>query len=122
MPPFHQRAFAELRPTLEALGFSLAVEHFDHHAFGSVYVEYRRRSECIRLIWDGKENILFAQVSAAEKNVWTDVETLPGSAPMSFDRDLDDDRIERLRDAIERIATIQPSNSLPEAGRKRKSR
>jgi hypothetical protein len=104
MPPFPQRAFAELRPTLEALGFSLAVEHFDHHAFGSVYVEYRRRGKWIRIIWDGKESALLAHVSPAEENVWTDVETMPGSAPMPLDRDLDDDRIEGLRDAIERIA------------------
>ena len=104
MPPFHQRAFAELRPTLEALGFSLAVEHFDHHAFGSVYVEYRRRVKWIRIIWDGKENVLLAQVSPAEENVWTDVEAMPDSAGLPFDRDLDDDRIERLRDTIERIA------------------
>ncbi len=102
--PFHQRAFAELRPTLEDLGFSLAVEHFDHHAFGSVYVEYRCREKWIRIIWDGKESVLLAHVSPAQENVWTDVEAVPGSAPMPFDRDLDDDRIERLRDAIERIA------------------
>ena len=105
MPSFPQRAFAELRPTLEALGFSLAVEHFDHHAFGSVYVEYRRREKWIRIIWDGKESALLAHVSPAEENVWTDVEAMPGSAAIPVDRDLDDDRIERLRDAIERIAT-----------------
>lgn len=104
MPPFHQRAFAELRPTLEGLGFSLAVEHFDHHAFGSVYVEYRRRGTWIRIIWDGKESVLLAHVSPAQENVWTDVEHMPGSPPKPFDRDLDDERIERLRDAIERIA------------------
>jgi len=104
MPLFHQRAFAELRTTLEGLGFSFAVEHFDHHAFGSVYVEYRRRGKWIRIIWDGKEGALLAHVSPAQENVWTDVETMPDSPPKSFDRDLDDERIERLRDAIERIA------------------
>jgi hypothetical protein len=104
MPLFHQRAFAELRLTLEALGFSLAVEHFDHHAFGSVYVEYRQRGKWIRIIWNGKESVLLAHVSPADENVWADVETMPGGAPMPFDRALDDDRIERLRDAIERIA------------------
>jgi hypothetical protein len=50
---------------LEDLGFSLAVEHFDHHAFGSVYVEYRRRGKWIRIIWDGKESVLLAHVSPA---------------------------------------------------------
>ena len=104
MPSFPQSAFAELRPTLEALGFSLAVEHFDHHAFESIYVEYRRRGKWIRIIWDGKEGALLAHVSLAEEDVWTDVEIMPGGAPMPLDRDLDDDRIERLRDAIERIA------------------
>ena len=104
MPSFHQRAFAELRQTLEGVGFSLAVEHFDHHAFESVYVEYRRRGKWIRIIWDGKESVLLAHVSPAQENVWTDVETMPGSAPKPVDRDLDDERIERLRDAIERIA------------------
>jgi hypothetical protein len=104
MPSFHQRAFAELRPTLECFGFSLAVEHFDHHAFGSVYVEYRRRGTWIRIIWDGKESVLLAHVSPAQENVWTDVEDMRGSPPKPFDRDLDDERIERLRDAIERVA------------------
>ena len=104
MPAFHQRAFAELRPTLEGLGFSLAVEHFDHHAFGSVYVEYRRREKWIRIIWDGKESALLAHVSPAQQNVWTDVEAVPGSPPKALDLDLDDERIERLRDAIELIA------------------
>ena len=85
MPPFHQRAFAELRPTLEGLGFSLAVEHFDHYAFGSVYVEYRRRGKWIRIIWDGKESALLAQVSPAQENEWTDVETMPGSPPKALD-------------------------------------
>jgi len=104
MPAFHQRAFAELRPTLEGLGFSLAVEHFDHHAFGSVYVEYRRRGKWIRLVWDGKESVLLAQVSPAQENMWSDVEGTPGEPPKPFDRDLDGERIERLRDAIERAA------------------
>jgi hypothetical protein len=89
---------------LEDFGFSLAVEHFDHHAFGSAYVEYRRRGKWIRIIWDGKESVLLARVSAAQDNVWTDIETMPRSAPMPLDRDLDDNRIERLRGAIERIA------------------
>jgi hypothetical protein len=104
MTSFPQRAFAELRPILEDLGFALAVEHFDHHAFGSVYVEYRRRGKWIRIIWDGKESALLAQVSPAQENVWSDVEFTPGSPPKPFDRDLDDARIERLRDAIELIA------------------
>ena len=104
MPPFHQRAFAELRPTLEGLGFSLAVEHFDHHAFGSVYVEYRRRGKWIRIIWDGKESVLLVHVSPAHENVWTDVENMSGNSPTPVDRNLDDERIERLRDAIELIA------------------
>ncbi len=104
MPTFHQRAFAELRHTVEGLGFSLAVEHFDHHAYGSVYVEYRRREKWIRIIWDGKESVLLAHVSPAQENVWTDVETTPGSPPKPLDRNLDDERIERLRDAIDRIA------------------
>jgi hypothetical protein len=104
MPPFHQRAFAELRATLEGLGFLLAVEHFDHYAFGSVYVEYRGRGKRIRLVWDGKESVLLAEVSPAQEDVWTDVETTPRSPPKPFDRDLDDERIERLRDAIERVA------------------
>jgi hypothetical protein len=89
---------------LEGLGFSLAVEHFDHHAFGSVYVEYRRRGMWIRVIWDGKESALLAHVSPARENVWTDVEAMSGSAPKPLDRDLDDERIERLRDAIELTA------------------
>ena len=103
MPPFHQRAFAELRPTLEGLGFSLAVEHFDHHAFESVYVEYRRRETWIRIIWDGKASVLLVHVSPAQENVWTDVENMSGNSPTP-DRNLDDERIERLRDAIELIA------------------
>ena len=70
----------------------------------SVYVEYRRRGKWIRIIWDGKESVLLAHVSPAQENVWTDVETTPGSSPKPVDRDLDDERIERLRDAIERIA------------------
>jgi hypothetical protein len=104
MPLFHQRAFAELRATLEGLGFSLAVEHFDHHASGSVYVEYRQRGKWTRVVWDGKESVLLAHVSTAQEDAWTDVETTPGSPPKPFDRDLDDERIERLRDAIERVA------------------
>jgi hypothetical protein len=89
---------------LEGLGFSLAVEHFDHHAFGSVYVEYRRRGNWIRIIWDGTESVLLAHVSPAQDNVWTDVESMSGGPPKPVDRNLDDERIERLRDAIERIA------------------
>src|SRR5437764_15472616 len=104
MPPFHQRAFAELRATLESLGFSLAVEHFDHYAFGSVYVEYRRGGKGIRIIWDGKESALLAHVSPAHENVWTDVETVAGNPSKPIDRALDDERIEGLRDAIERAA------------------
>jgi hypothetical protein len=95
MTSFHQRAFAHLRPTLEALDFSLAVEHFDHHAFGSVYVEYRRRGKWIRIIWDGKESVLLAHVSPAQGNVWTDVEATPGGPPQPLDRGLNDERIDR---------------------------
>jgi hypothetical protein len=103
MISFPQRAFADLRSTLEDLGFSLAVEHFDHHAFGSVYVEYRRPETWLRIIWDGKESALLAHVSPAQENVWRDVETPLGSPPRPSDRGLDDERIDRLRNAIELI-------------------
>jgi len=49
---------------------------------------------------------LLAHISPAQENMWTDVEALPGSSPKPVDRDLDDDRIERLRDAIERNARV----------------
>ena len=104
MPPFHQRAFAELRPTLEGLGFSLAVEHFDHHAFGSVYVGARRRGQMDphHVGWEGK-HVARARLTCPRERV-DRRRRLPGSPPTPVDRDLDDERIERLRDAIERIA------------------
>jgi len=50
------------------------------------------------------ESALLAQVSPAQENAWNDVEGMPDSSLKPFDRALDEERIERLRDAIERVA------------------
>ena len=68
---------AELRPTLETLGFACCRALADHH------IRKRIRGPPTWIwnpgigSWDGKEGALLAHVSPAEENVWTDVEIVP---------------------------------------------
>jgi len=59
-PAFFEHARTVLEPVLDRLGFSLAEEHYHQGSFGSAFAVYTRRGGELRLIWDGRDEILFA--------------------------------------------------------------
>jgi hypothetical protein len=67
-------------PLLASFGFALATEHSDHESFGSSWAEYRRRGLRFRLVWDGKDGLLLAQVADQDGQLrtseWQDLEQL----------------------------------------------
>jgi hypothetical protein len=89
-----QVAFAELA---EANGLAQIHAEYNGAAFGSAYTEYRGGASGLRLVWDGKDAILVAEVLVAGR--WVDVETLAAGHPLTVDHDRSDQRIARVLEA-----------------------
>ncbi len=101
-PAFFLKVQAELEPVLERVGYTLAVEHYDHVAHGGAYAEYHRRGGRLRLIWSGKDAALWAEVAPPHLDFWSDLESKLAGTRLGMDRNLDEARVARLRAAIER--------------------
>lgn len=92
---FFREAVARLWPTFSALGFDLAVEHYDYLTIGTAYAEFRRRGLNLRLVWDSKEQALRVETSPPALQTWTNVES--GSPP---DRRRDQARLDQLASLV----------------------
>jgi hypothetical protein len=99
--PFFERARALLEPILSELGFVLAEEHYHQHAFGSAYAVYRRAETELRLVWDGKEGALAADVAISRNpSKYIDIESPNGAGKRIAGTEQTDARIERLAKVI----------------------
>jgi hypothetical protein len=76
---------------------------YDEGAFGSAFAEFRGAKGLLRLVWDGKERALRAEI--AREGDWIDVEQLAAGAetPLPIDREQTDARVERLLRAIQTV-------------------
>ena len=88
-------------PFLARYGFRLAVEHYDHESFGSAYLEYARRGLRFRLVWDGRDSFLLAQVAEvdgdAQANEWVDLEVTVNGHVSAVPEAQRPGRVEHLR-------------------------
>ena len=110
-PPVFAKAQAELAPLIKANGLVQVRTECHEQAFGSAFAEYRGAGVALRLVWDGKEAMLFAEVLVDGR--WNDVETLEQGRPPAVDRDHSDRRIARILQAattvLSRVASARPS-------------
>jgi hypothetical protein len=108
-PPNHflTPATTRLGPLLERLGYRAVGVRYDEAAFGSALAEYSDERSRIRIIWDGRDSALSAELRPASASRWVDVESGLQGRPASLDPGRDDDRIERLARAIEIVARRQ---------------
>jgi hypothetical protein len=101
-PPEHilSRALAYLGPVVESLGYRVVLERYDHEAFGSGLVLYGREQDQLRVVWDGRDEALWAE-RRAEPGEWSDIESTPSGGPRLLDKAQDLARLVRLARAIE---------------------
>lgn len=111
LPPGHffGHAVLRLRPTLEALGYRLVRQQYDDAAFGSAYAEYGHATPAIRLVWDGRDEALWADLRTTDCNEWLDVESVVSGRPPVLDQHRDDARLDRLATAIEALVKGRPT-------------
>jgi hypothetical protein len=110
-PPEHlfSQAVARLRPILERLGYILVLQRYDEAAFGSAYAEYRGERGLLRVVWDGRDQALWAETRETDHGDWWDAESAAGGDRPSIDRAQDEARLERLARAIEIVSKRHPT-------------
>ncbi len=84
--PVMELALKRLEPILSSAGYRLASARVDPEAFGSALAEYKRREHRLRIVWDGKDQWLWLQVSNTGPRLpretdWRDLETTVGRTP-----------------------------------------
>jgi len=109
LPEFLAAALGYLEPVLAALGFRPTHQREEPKAFGSALVEYRRLGDRLRLVWDGKEEALWAEIAVEDSETWVDVEAQGAKRPPRIDRERSSNRLERLRQAIEAAVSSRPT-------------
>jgi hypothetical protein len=103
-PPVFAKAQVAFAEIAEAKGLAQVHDEYNEAAFGSAYTEHRGGASGLRLVWDGKDAMLFAEVLVAGR--WEDVETIAAGRPLAVDHDQSDQRIARVL----RAAGIAPSS------------
>ncbi len=84
--PVMELALARLEPILSSAGYRLASARIVPEAFGSALTEYKTRQHRLRIVWDGKDQWLWLQVSGTGPRMpretdWRDLETMVGRMP-----------------------------------------
>ncbi len=102
--PF-DRASDRLRPIVSSPGFRLAFIERDGGKQGHAFAEFFRTELRLRLVWEGKEKVLWVE-SARQAGTqivsrWIDVEWSVAGERLPLDRDVSDQRIERIASALD---------------------
>jgi hypothetical protein len=110
--PF-SRASLFLGPVLEGFGFQVIAREYQDGIEASAYAEYSRGPLRLRLVWEGTERALWVETGLASGGSmitrWQDIEWIVAGEPLPLDRAVDDDRLDRLGQAVvaylKRVAT-----------------
>jgi len=101
--PF-SRASLLIGPVLEQLGFMVIAREYSPGVEASAIAEYSRGSLRLRLVWEGTERVLYVEAArAAGASIisrWRDVEWMVAGEQLPVDYALDDDRLDRLGEAV----------------------
>lgn len=101
--PF-SRASVFLGPALEGFGFQLMAREYQDGVAASAFAEYARGALRLRLVWEGAEQVLWVEAGRASGGSmisrWQDIEWIVAGKPLPPDHSLDDDRLDRLGQAV----------------------
>lgn len=101
--PF-SRASLFLGPILEGFGFQIVARDYQDGVEASAFAEYSRGALRLRLVWEGTERVLWVEAGRASGGSmisrWQDIEWIVAGEPLPSDRSLDDDRLDRLGQAV----------------------
>ncbi|HEX9755940.1 MAG TPA: hypothetical protein VGA42_09555 [Gemmatimonadales bacterium] len=114
-PARFERARERLAPVLEAGGFRLVSLERDENASDSAFAEYFRRALRLRLVWEGRERVLWVEAARQEGaqvvSRWHDVEWALAGERLPVNRDTSDARIDALVEAVRRFLAAPPTPS-----------
>jgi hypothetical protein len=98
------RASLLIGPVLEQLGFTLTSREYSEGVEASAFAEYSRGSLRLRLVWEGTERVLWMESARASGGSiisrWQDIEWIVAGQQLPVDYALDDDRLDRLGQAV----------------------
>ncbi len=101
--PF-SRASVFLGPVLEGYGFQVIAREYQDGMEASAFAEYSRGPLRLRLVWEGTEQALWIEAGRASGasmiSRWQDIEWIVAGEPLPPDHAVDDDRLDRLGQAI----------------------
>lgn len=101
--PF-SRASTFLGPVLEGYGFQVIAREYQDGMEASAFAEYARGALRLRLVWEGTERALWIEAGRAAGGSmisrWQDIEWIVAGEPLPTDHAVDDDRLDRLGQAI----------------------
>lgn len=112
------RASLLIGPVLEHLGFQLISREYEEGVEASAFAEYARGALRLRLVWEGQERALWVETARAAGGSiisrWTDVEWIVAGQQQPVDYSLDDDRLDRLDQAV--VTYLQMINDPTSGG------
>lgn len=98
------RASIYLGPLFEAHGFRVVSREYDDGSEASAYAEYALGDVRLRLVWEGDERALWIEAARQSGGSvisrWTDIEWANAGQRLELDRDLTDQRLETLAQAL----------------------
>ena len=101
--PF-SRASLFLGPVLEGFGFQVMAREYQDGMEASAFAEYGRGPLRLRLVWEGTERALWVEAGRASGGSmisrWQDIEWIVAGEPLPLDRAVDEDRLDRLGQAV----------------------
>lgn len=101
--PF-SRASLFLGPVLEGFRFQIIAREYQDGVEASAFAEYSRGPLRLRLVWEGTERMLWVEAGRASGGSmisrWQDIEWIVAGKALPPDRAVDDDRLDRLGQAV----------------------
>lgn len=108
------RASLFLGPVFEQLGLRIVAREYDEGVEASAFAEYALPGLRVRLVWEGAERALWIEaareVGGAIISRWTDIEWSVAGRRLEVDHALDDDRLDRLGEALVHYLALMRSS------------
>ena len=104
-PHVFEAAKTSLDALLGRMGYAVLPVALAPEAFGSAHAEYRSSNRAVRLVWDGKESALWAEVD--QDGHWLDVEALVSGGSLALCKEQGPERAAALVESVRALLAAE---------------